>query len=136
LTGKLIDKDTKEVIKLSEEIETKLPEIYTNRLIPLFGEYNETGLKIRKGKVDFIESKKTPSQMKAYIQNHAKQNGRLVKDDDGNIISYQPNNPNKYTIIITDHVRKILREKGKSIKETVDDWISATVEIRNITGYS
>lgn len=135
LSGKLLD-ENKQLIKVSEEIENKLKIIYRERIVPLFGEYDETGYRIKKGKIDFIENKKTPTQMFTYLQSHVKQNGRINKDEDGNVISFIPNNPNKYTIVITDHVRKITREKNSSLKETVDKWISHSVELRNLTEYS
>jgi hypothetical protein len=39
-------------------------------------------------------------------------------------------------MIITDHLRKLIPEKGFQMKQTVDKYIEYTVELRNWCGYS
>jgi hypothetical protein len=50
--------------------------------------------------------------------------------------SWQPNNPNKYTIIITDHLRKLKDERNFQKKQTVDKMVEYQVEFRNWCGWT
>lgn len=147
LMGRLKD-DNEKAIVVSDEIEAKLKLIYRNRIIPLFGEYSDKGVKLSKGKIDFIEQIGTVNDMCSYIKNYAKEHGTFVEEEyytlDANgtkskqkrVIGYEPKNPKKYTIIITDTVRQINRAKGQDLKQTVDEWIKQSAIIRNITGFS
>ena len=60
LEGKLQDDDG-EIIKVSPDIEEGIKKVYNNWLVPLFGEYNDDGKCIKKGKIDFIEEKMNPT---------------------------------------------------------------------------
>ena len=97
--------------------------------------------------IDFIEQRDTPSGIYSYIINYAKTNGRFISEPyyvlEGNtkvkksrIIGYEPNEPDKHVIIIMDHVRKIKRPKGMSMKDTVDKFAADQVELRNWCGYT
>lgn len=147
LLGKLTD-DNGNLIPVSTEHEEKLRLIYRNRIVPLFGEYNEQGNKITEGKIDFIEERDNPTGMRNYIMRYAEKNGTFIKsayqtkDENGNevtryrIIGYTPNDPNLTTIIITDHIRKLKRERGFTMKENIDKWIEYQVEFRNWCGFT
>lgn len=148
LMGRLKDRNTHKPIIVSEEIEVKLKLIYRNRIIPLFGEHDNTGKRISKGKIDFIEDKQTANEMANYVMNHAKQKGKFITesfqtiDKDGKTInqnrlkSYEANNPDSYTIIITDTLRKIKLTTGENKKQAADSWIESSVRLRNLTNYS
>lgn len=149
LLGKLRKKNNpKEFIPVSEEHKNILQEIYYKRIIPLFGQYNPEGKKIKNGYIDFIEDRIHPTGIRAYLMDYAKKNGQFltekyhVKDDIGNTIEknritgYKPNNPKKYTIIITDHIRKLNREQKFSIKENMDTYIDYQVALRNWCGFT
>lgn len=137
-----------EIILLTDDHSKKLKEIYVKRIIPLFGEYDEHGKKIQPGKIDFIEEADNPTGMYKYLKNHAKANGQFLEesyfttDDSGRtvekkrIIGFKPRNPKKYTIVLTDHIRKLKRERGFTMKENIDKWLEYTTEIRNLTGYT
>ena len=60
LEGKLQDNDG-EVIKVSSDIEEAIKKVYNIWLIPLFGEYDDNGILLKKGKIDFIEEKMNPT---------------------------------------------------------------------------
>jgi len=143
LMGKLMD-DNKKPIPVNDDITEKVKIIYRERIKPIFGEYNSRGQKIKKGRIDFIEEKDTPTGIKKYIMNYAKENGKFVmeryqvRDDNGQletkyrVIGYEPNDPDKLLIVITDHVRKVKVEKGELLKQSVDKLASYQVDLRNL----
>lgn len=64
LMGKLFFRDAQnnlEQVPISKEHEEHLKTIYTNRIIPLFGEYDSKGNRIKKGKIIFIETLENPT---------------------------------------------------------------------------
>lgn len=142
LEGKLIDDDN-QPIKVLPEHETLLKEIYEKRIIPLFGQYDTNGKQITKGVIEFIEERDNPTGLRNYLMHYATENGKFImetykiKNEQGQlverqrIIGYKANNPDDYVIIITDHVRKLRRERGYSLKENIDKWIEYSVELRN-----
>ncbi len=131
LMGRLKD-NSNEPILVSNDIEEKLKEVYVKYIIPLFGEFDEKGKQIKRGKIDFIEAKYTANEMNNYVVNHAKQCGTFITNVNGKFSGYIPNNPNKFTIIITDTLRKIKRDKGQTTKDALDSWISYSVQFRNM----
>jgi len=136
--------NTTEFIPITPEHESMLKEIYLKRIIPLFGEYNEDGDKLRNGKIDFIESPENPTGLYKYLESHAKKNGQILYQEytvhnDKNIlekrrriIGYKSNNPNKYNIVICDHIRRIPLERGFTLKQNVDKWLEYTSILRNL----
>jgi hypothetical protein len=146
--GKLTDERTGQQIPVSEDHENKLKQIYANRIVPLFGEYDIHGKQVRKGKIDFIEQRDNPTGLRNYLITYAKNNGEFVyqtyyilnqkneKEKRERVIGYKPNNPKKQVIIITDHIRKLNRERGFTLKENIDKWIEYQVELRNWCGYT
>ena len=146
LMGRLRDKDN-ELIPIQEEHEKVLLEIYQKYIIPLFGEYDTFGNKIKDGFVEFIEERDNPTGLAKYLYSHASKNGEFVmqnytiKDGDREIpkqriIGYNPKNQNEHVIIITDHMRKLRLEKGYTIKQNVDRWVEYQVDMRNLFGYT
>lgn len=133
----------KEIIKVPEDIFEKIKTVYETRIIPLFGEYNEKGEKVSKGLIKFLEIKDNPTGVRNYLLEYAKENGEFlykqtVKDGQTftRMIGYKPHNPKKYVIIITDHLRKLLPERGFKMKETVDKFSEYAVEFRNTCNFT
>lgn len=133
----------KEIIKVPEDIIDKIKIVYKTRIIPLFGEYNEKGEKVSKGLIKFLEIKDNPTGVRNYLLEYAKENGEFLykhTTKDGQtftrMIGYKPHNPKKYVIIITDHLRKLLPERGFKMKETVDKFSEYAVEFRNTCNFT
>lgn len=133
----------KEIIRVPQDIIEKIKTVYKTRIIPLFGEYNEKGEKVSKGLIKFLEIKDNPTGVRNYLLEYAKENGEfLYKQTEKNgqvftrMIGYKPHNPKKYVIIITDHLRKLLPERGFKMKETVDKFSEYAVEFRNTCNFT
>lgn len=146
LTGKKIYKNTDgktEQIPIYPEHEEMLKEIYIKRIVPMFGEYDSKGRKIKSGKIDFIEDNENPTGMYKYLRNYAKKHGTFLEEsyntinDSGVSIvkkreyGYTENNPNLYTIVITDHIRKPQMERGFTMKQNIDKLLEYHVILRN-----
>jgi hypothetical protein len=133
----------KETITVSEDLVAKIKVVYKNRIVPLFGEYNDKGEKVSKGIIKFLETKDNPTGIRNYLLNYAKENGEFIYKTtikDGvtfqRMIGYKPRNPAKYVIVITDHLRKLLPERGFKMKETVDKFSEYAVEFRNTCNFT
>lgn len=142
LMGKQIDDDL-ELIPVQEQHEALLKIIYERRIVPIFGEYSAKGEKIKDGKVIYIEDVENPTGLNKYLMHYADLHGHFqhekywAKEDGKNvekqrIVGYVPNNPNKFTIIITDHIRKLKRERGFTMKENIDKWLEYSTILRNL----
>ena len=136
-------KAEKEIIRVPQNIFEILVKVYENRIVPLFGEYNEKGERIKKGLIIFLENKDNPTGVRNWLMAYAKTNGEFiyktsVKDGTtfNRLIGYKPFNPDKFVIIITDHLRKLLPERGFKMKETVDKFSEYAVEFRNICKFT
>lgn len=143
LMHKMLDKNGN-VVPVCQDHEEKLIWIYQNRIAPLFGRFDPvTGKQTEKGKIDFIEESDNPTGLRNYLLKYAKENGefRMEKyntlDDKGRkvtkerIAGYKENNPDLKTIIVTDTMRKLKRERNFSLKENVDKWVEYQKELRN-----
>lgn len=138
LRGRLQD-DNYEVIKIHPTILQYLKDIYKNHIIPLFGEHDAKGRLIKKGLMTFITIKDNPTGYYYYLLEHAEKNGALIKEkygDSERIVGYEADNPAKYTLVITDHLRKLIPERGFNEKQTVDKYIEYSVDIRNWCEYT
>ena len=138
LRGRMLDDDGN-VIKVKPEIIEALKVVYENRIIPMFGEYASNGSQVTPGKINFIEQKDNPTGIYKFLKDHASKEGTFIKSGHGEfqrVVGYRPRNPNKYTIIIIDHLRKLIPERGWQMKQTVDKMLEYQVEIRNWCNYS
>lgn len=91
-------------------------------------------------KILTVHSVSNPTGISKYLYNKAELNGTIHKkniqsDPNGEPILafdyYQPNDPDKYWIVLIDHIGLTLQESGKSIKEIIDDLSKKLVQIRN-----
>lgn len=139
---------TTEMVPIEPDHEEKLKVIYVERIVPIFGEYDEAGRKIRPGKIDFIEEAENPTGIHKYIISYARQHGDFtfedfyLTNDEGKkekhtrITGYNERNPNLYSIFITDHIRKTKRERGFSMKENIDKLLEYHTISRNICNFT
>lgn len=139
LRGRLLD-DSGNIIKVKPSIDDALRQVYENRIVPLFGEYSPTGVQLTPGKITFIENRDNPTGIYKYLLRKAGKEGEFIYEYFGTnnkrIRGYKPNNPNKFTIILLDHIRKCLPERGFTLKQTVDKMAEMFVELRNLLGYT
>lgn len=134
--------------KIKDEHIKLVEEILKKRIIPLLGEYDKYGNRTKKGIVDFIEDKDNPTGVFHYLINKAKEHGEVIEeeyetqDEQGRkvkkkrLIGFKDNEPNKYRLVITDHIRLLRRERGFSMKENIDKYSEYTISLRNIFKYS
>ena len=138
LRGRILDDDG-DIVTIKPDVFEVLKEVYSNRIIPIFGEYSEGGIQLSQGIVTFIESKDNPTGIYKYLKWHAEQNGKFILSGNGKyqrIAGFKPTNPEKFTFVIMDHLRKLIPERGWLMKQTVDKMLEYQVEIRNWTGYT
>ena len=143
LRGRLQD-DNDKIVKIDSLILTALKNVYEKRIIPLFGEYSDKGILLKEGLIDFIEQKENPTGLRNKMLDKAKDRGQLIyqeyTDKLGNkgkkLVGYVANNPNITHIVVTDTIRKIPRERGFSLKETIDKYLEYTTEIRNLIKFT
>jgi hypothetical protein len=139
LRGRLQD-DEGNIIKVKEKVEEALHQMYKKWIIPMFGEFDKNGRRISTGFIKFIEQKDNPTGLYKYLKRYAEKHGNWITiptvDKKTRIVGYKPNDPDKYTIIVTDHLRKLLPERGFAMKQTVDKYIEYQVELRNWCGFT
>ena len=143
IRGILTDDDNK-LIKVKPQIAEVLKNVYTERLIPLFGEYDIHGTLLTSGIIKFFDKKDNPTGIRNQLIKHAESSGKVqyskFTGSDGKIhkriVKYIPNNPDKYTFIVTDHLRKLIPERGFTAKQTVDKFSEYAVELKNDFGYT
>lgn len=144
LLSKLIDDDD-EIIIIKEEHEKILLEIYEKRIIPIFGEFDENHKQIKNGIIKFFDTRDSPTGMKNTVESYAKAKGKFTYDTykkDGvtytkkDYKGYTPHNPDLFTIVVCDHIRKIREERNFTKKQTIDKWIEYCVDLRNICEFT
>lgn len=143
LRGRVQD-DNGETIKVNDEVFKLLQQVYEQRIVPLFGRYDEKGIKTQDGAIDFIEQKENPTGLRIKLLEKAEKDGTFLYqefvDKEGHsgkkIIGYTPNDPTLLHIVVTDTIRKIPKERGFTMKETIDKYLEYTTEIRNQCQYT
>lgn len=151
LMGKQLHKNadgTTEQILITEEHNDMLKSIYLDRIVPMFGEYDDSGKKVREGKIHVIEEPENPTGLYKYMLDYAKQNGTFhyetyhIAGDNGTrerkerISGYTENNPDLYSIFVTDHIRKLRMERGFNLKQNMDKYLEYTTYLRNICRFT
>jgi hypothetical protein len=144
LRGELTyDGTEEEIIRVSDSLQEKIETIYRERIIPLFGEYDEKGKRLSKGLIYFREARDNPTGLRNTLLSYAASKGEILYDTytKENVVhkklaGYRPSNPKLLTLVVTDHVRKLVRERGFSLKETVDKYSEYSVEFRDLFGFS
>ena len=146
-----------EQIPVSDEHFEILKIIYAERIVPLFGEYSDQGILITHDeqgnaltppKIHIIEEPENPTGIYKYLLHHASTQGTFLHhnywttDDKGvkverqRISGYIPNDPDKFTIVITDHIRKLGEERNFNMKQKIDKYLEYSTIIRNLCGWT
>lgn len=138
------------IIKVTPEHREKMVNIYTRRIIPLFGEYVKSGngyTKVKNGLIEFIEQRENPTGIRNHLIAYAQQNGNFIKEQFQVVenqqlvtkernIGYEPNDPSLHTIVVIDHIRGMARERGFNMKENIDKMSEYHVDIRNLCSFT
>ena len=143
LRGRILD-DAGNPIKLSERLQEMLFEVYQNRIIPLFGEYNEEGVQVRPGVIIFEEHIENPTGLYNKMINFASHRGHFDMENftDSQGIErqvrkrYKPNNPDEFIVVIIDTIRKVAPERGFQLKQSVDKMLEYCTIIKKLCGYT
>lgn len=135
LRGFLLD-DSGKPIKVDPNLKPLIIQCYENRIVPLFGEYAPDGTQIKKGLITFKEVRENPTGVYKDLLTLASSEGEIIKNSKGECISYVPNNPNAFKIIIIDHIRKLKPERGWQMKQTIDKMSEYMVILRNLLKYT
>lgn len=130
--------------KVKDEHLKYVDKILQERIVPLIGEYDSNGIRTKKGLIDFIEERNNPTGVRNQLINKFAEQGTPIEEDyftfdelknkvkKKKIVSYRPDNPNRYSLVIVDHIRKFRSEKGFGEKEIMDKWSDYTVELSSI----
>lgn len=87
--------------------------------------------------VTIIDKDLNPNNIRNYVEEYARQNGRIVKiGDNPNLEVYVPNHKNEFVIFITDHLAELALLPGKSLKETIEEHSDNCRKLRNKYGYT
>lgn len=136
-------KGEREVILVPQYLEAKMRDIYLKRIIPLFGEYNSEGTRIKRGLIFFFENRDNPTGMRNTILSYAESKGTLkyIETQKGTkvsrrLVGYTPHNSQQFTLVVTDHLRKVHLERDFNLKQAVDKFSEYSVELKNICYFS
>lgn len=87
-------------------------------------------------KMTIYDLAQSPAKIKKHLHKHAAQNGTVILDEHGEFDRYEPTNPNKYTLIVVDHISLTDNEDGDKVKDSIDKLSQALVPIRNNYDYT
>ena len=84
----------------------------------------------------FFKSALSPKSLFRDLVGYAEKRGVFQRDEEGNILSYTPNNPGLITLIIIDHIGHINYKDYNSKKEAIDMASKHLVFFRNMCNFS
>jgi replicative DNA helicase len=67
---------------------------------------------------------------------YAEKRGQVIRNEDGLIVEYIPNNPGLITLVVIDHIGLIDYGKYKDLKEAIDKASKTLVFFRNMFNFS
>lgn len=138
-----VQDDNGEIVLIDPDLIPKIQEVYANRIVPLFGEYAVDGTLLKKGYITFIEAAENPTGIFNETIRYASKRGTFHYEkymsggaEKNKIVGYTPNNPDEYVFVILDTIRKVSKERGFNMKETVDKTLEYETILRKMLGYS
>lgn len=110
----------------------KLP-AEVKKVLPMYKEYFDK----MQDEVLFFRNSLSPDYLYSDVMKYAESRGKVIKDKNGIVQQYIPNNPNLITLIIVDHISLIDRNKRDSNKkEAIDRASKMLVFFRNTFKFS
>ena len=106
------------------------PEV--SALIPLY----EERMQEIQNKFLHYRSSLNPDFLYKDLITYAEKRGKVIRNDDGLIIEYIPNNPGLITLVVIDHIGLIDYGKYKDVKEAIDKASKTLVFFRNMFNFS
>jgi len=110
--------------------DTLRPEV--ERLIPLY----EERMQEIQDKYLHYRSTLSPEYLYKDLMGYAEKRGEVVRNEDGLIINYIPNNPGLITLVVIDHIGLINYSNYKDLKEAIDKVSRTLVFFRNMFNFS
>lgn len=126
-----------------KELQSTMKEVNGDILNLLESEPYQQRLRFFQEHIDWIESSNPTGiykQVMAYISSHGKRITKKGKVTDPttkevrevNVFDhYEPDNPNEYVIVYTDHISLLSQEAGMDLRNTIIKFSSYMVELRN-----
>ena len=127
-------------LKVADHHLSFLEEILNKRIIPLIGDYDDTGKKVKDGKISFIEQRYDPYEYRDLIFTEMEKFGTFhweevkIKEKKISICTrYVPYNTKDYFMVYTDHIRKYNRPDGYTDLLAYETASDLQVQMRNLT---
>ena len=127
------------IIRCKPRLIEALNTVYETRIKKIFGDYNEAGELQQKGVVFFRENRDNPTGIYRELISYAEARGQILHQEYGTsrrMVGYIPNNSKLTTIIIMDHIRKLLPERDFTVKQIADKMMEYFVELRNMFNFT
>jgi replicative DNA helicase len=106
------------------------PEI--EQLIPMY----EEQMQEIQDKYLFFRSALNPDYLYKDLMGYAESRGKVIKNKEGIIVEYIPNDPSLITLIVIDHIGLVDLGKYGSLKEAIDKISKSLVFFRNMFNFS
>jgi replicative DNA helicase len=132
--AKLIWEDHKILTEVDEMLSVGNMEI-PEEVDELINTY-EKQLKAIQSKYIRFKTSLSPKSLFRDLMNYAEKRGTVIKDDEGNIIEYIPNDPSLITLIVIDHIGLINYKDYSTKKEAIDMTSRYLVFFRNMCKFS
>lgn len=84
----------------------------------------------------YFKTSLSPKSLFRDLITYAERRGKVVRDEEGNILEYIPKDPSLITIIVIDHIGLINYKDYSNIKEAIDMTSRYLVKFRNMCGFS
>lgn len=134
LKGQVMD-DKENLITVNPELLDVLKDCYNKWILPLFGSWDKEGNLISPGLITIRDQADNPTGIYKDVLNFAKGRGKL-KEVNKRLVSYTPNDSSEMVIVVIDHIRKLIPERGFNQKQTIDKMSEYLVILRNLLGYT
>lgn len=122
-------------VLLTDKVEKLLHDVYHNRLVPLLGEYDAYGRRVKAGCVNLSTHATTTQAIRRHLLEVARQHGTL-REHNGRPYHYVPHDPMAYQVVVLDHLRKLKPEPRQDQKSMMDEYVAMCVELRNLLGWT